>query len=95
MEQRQYERSYHQVLNQTKRIVPNRFFLSERQSKLIARGVLGREWLYKEKRFWLPVPTGSLAHYRILSNLFAALNLNCHTCYLVVMHYDLPGRALV
>lgn len=68
----------------------------KRQSKVKARGIQGQAWWYKGPgEVPLPVSTVSLAHYGILSNLFAALKLNCHACYLVVMYYDLPGRALV
>lgn len=49
----------------------------------------------QREKFWLPVPALSLAHGGTLGNLFTSLDLNCHICYLVVMDFYLPGRALV
>lgn len=97
MEHWQYEWSYHQELSQTKWVVPNRFFLFLKgQVRWKQKGFRdGRSGIKDQERFRLPVPTASLAHDGILSNLFAALNLNCHACYLVVMYYDPPGKALV
>lgn len=99
MEHWQYESSYHEIHQMKPWVVHNFSYLlsifSKGQSKVERQEVSKVGGIQKTKEIRSGFfPSLLLAHYGILSNLFAKMSLKCYICFLGVIYFYLPRRTI-